>query len=78
VAIHKFIQGEGQGLQECSKEDIQPTTLHSLLPDAPVWIRSGDDEPLPGHTISPARTPKSYNVSTPDGELRGTRYHLTE
>jgi len=51
--------------------------LDPLLPDAPVWIRTGDDEPVPGYIVSPAETPRSYIVSTPDGELR-TRYHLTE
>jgi len=52
--------------------------LDPLLPDAPVWIRIGDDELVTGYIISPAETPRSYIVSTPDGELRRNRYHLTE
>ena len=52
--------------------------LDPLLPEAPVLIRTGDDEPVPGCIVSPAETPRSYIVSTPDGELRRTRYHLTE
>ena len=52
--------------------------LDPLPADSPVWIRTGDDHPVPGHIISPAETPRSYIVATPGGELRRTRYHLTE
>ena len=52
--------------------------LDPLLPDSPVWIRSGDDHSVPGHIVSPAETPRSCIMATPDGELRRTHYHLTQ
>ena len=51
--------------------------LDPLLPDAPVWIRTENNQTT-GHIRSQANTPRSYNVTTSDGqELRRTRQHLT-
>ena len=55
---------------------IEPRTLDPLFPDTPVWITTGNDR-TPGQIRSPAATPRSYIVSTPSGELRRTRRHVT-
>jgi len=49
--------------------------LDPLPVDTPVWIRTRNDH-TPGQIRSPATTPRSYIVTTPDGELRRTRQHL--
>ena len=51
-------------------------TLNPLPPDTPVWITTGRDR-TPGQVCSPAATPRSYIVSTPGGEVRRTRQHIT-
>ena len=51
--------------------------LDPLLPDTPVWIRTERSQTT-GHVQSPANTPRSYIVTTTDGqELRRARQHLT-
>ena len=49
--------------------------LDPLLPDAPVWIRTENNQTI-GHIRSQANTPRSYNVAT-CRELRRTRQHLS-
>ena len=51
--------------------------LDPLLPDTPVWIRIEWSQTT-GHIQYPANTPRSYIVTTTDGqELRRTQLHLT-
>ena len=51
--------------------------LDPLLPDTPVYIRTGDNQ-ITGQIRSHASTPRSYLVTTSDGrELRRSRQHLT-
>ena len=51
--------------------------LDPLLLDTLVWIRTEWSQ-TNGHIQSPANTPRSYIVTTTDGqELKRTRQHLT-
>ena len=51
--------------------------LDPLLPDTPVYIRTGNDQTT-GQIRSHANTPRSYLVTTSNGrELRRSRQHLT-
>ena len=51
--------------------------LDPLFPDTPVWIRAEQSQTT-GHIQSPENTPRSYIVTTTNGqELRRTRQQLT-
>ena len=50
--------------------------LSSLIADDPVWVRMGDRQ-VPGRVIRPSTAPRSYIVSTPTGQVRRNRHHLT-
>ena len=50
--------------------------LDPLLLDTPVWIRTEQNQTT-GHIHSPANTPRSYIVTTTDGQELRTQKHLT-
>ena len=50
--------------------------LAPLLPDKPIWVHT-HNRTEPGQVIRPARTPRSYIVQTPSGQLRRTQSHIT-
>ena len=55
-------------------------TGHDPLPPLaagdPVWVRTGDRQ-VPGRIIRLSASPRSYIVSTPAGQVRRNRHHLT-
>ena len=63
-----------QQLHYNSRHRTRP--LPSLAPDDPVWVRTGNNQ-VPGRVIMPSASPRSYIISTPTGDVRRNRYHLT-
>ena len=49
--------------------------LPQLPEDSPVWVRTNTNQ-VPGHITSTLRTPRSYLVSTPSGQVRRNQIHL--
>ena len=50
--------------------------LPPLAAADPVWVRTGDRQ-VPGRIIRLSVSPRSYIVSTPAGQVRRNRHHLT-
>ena len=63
--------------QQKSNYDRRQRTkpLPQLLEDSPVWVCTNTNQ-VPGHITSTLRTPRSYIVSTPFGQVQRNRIHL--
>ncbi len=68
-------------LKTQQKRDFDKRHRAHELPDlhvgTHVWVKTGEQDPIPGRVVGTAARPRSYVVDVPTGQLERNRKHLT-